>query len=259
MITMPDSIASSAILGKALSLAILALAAQGQLRAIFTAQLDSIFKTREVAPYKFFSPYLHQLCPVIARNLDSSFTLLYTFTDLLRTTLQSFLQTPDIARIFLAEAILNKREDIIQVLAECAEVSQAEFLVLNADCCFAPLYFTTISKFEDCRNFYMGILQAQSFKTTFQQLLEGDLPAVLLEVLIRADPEKSQQASCQPSSMIVLHDVLIYMCLPNSSILSFKESSEISGMANLCLSRKQTRFWAALEQYLLSLDALEIP
>lgn len=168
-------------------MAIIPLASKGQLRAIFAAQLDTVFKVREVAPYKFFSPYLHLLCPIIARNLDTSFSLLYTFTDLLRTTVQAFLQTQDIARIFLSEAVLSKREDLVQVLAECAQVSPAELLVLNADCCFAPLYFHTEKKFEECKAFFMQVLQKQSFKTTFQQLLEGDLPAVLLEVLIRAD------------------------------------------------------------------------
>lgn len=172
---------------------IIILSAKGQLRATFTAQLDSILKVREVAPYRFFSPYLHLLCPIIARNLDASYTLLYTFTDLLRTTARSFLQTPDIARIFLSEAILAKRQDMIQVLAECAEVSQAEFLVVNADCCFAPLYFNPISKFEECKSFFMHVLQSQSVKTSFQQTLESDLPAVLLEVLIRADPNKPEQ------------------------------------------------------------------
>lgn len=191
-------IGSGAILGKALSLGINALAAQGQLRAIFTAQLDSIFKAREIAPYKFFSPYLHQLCPIIARHLDSTFTLLYIFTDLLRTTIQSFLQTPDISRIFLSESILMKKEDLIQLLAECMEISAAELLILNADCCLAPLYFMTSSKFEECKAFYMRIVQSQSMRTTFQQLLEGDLPAVLLEVLIRADPENTRQVSANP-------------------------------------------------------------
>jgi len=195
-------IGSGAILGKALSLGVVALAAQGQLRAIFTAQLDNVFKASEVAPYKFFSPFLHQLCPIIARHLDSSFTLLYTFTDLLRTTVQSFLQTPDIARIFLSEAILNKKEDLITILSESIEISITELLILNSDICFAPLYFLSISKFEECKKFYMNILlsqsQSSSFKTTFQQLLEGDLPAVLLEVLIRADPENTRQVSFYP-------------------------------------------------------------
>lgn len=189
-------------------MAIIPLASKEQIRAFFTAQLDSVFKAREVSPYKFFSPYLHLLCPIIARHLDSAFTLLYTITDLLRTTVEAFLQNPDIARIFLSEAILSKREDLIQLLAECAQVSPAELMVLNADCCFAPLYFHEEQKFKDCQRFYMQVLQAQNFKTTFQQLLEGDLPAVLLEVLIRADPTRQDKVSLDHAVIHPSHDLL---------------------------------------------------
>jgi serine/threonine-protein kinase ATR len=186
-------IASGDILGKALSLVIYALAVPGQLRAIVAAQLDSVFKTRDVAPYKFFSPYLHQICPIIARNSDTTFALLYTVTDILRTTVAAFLQASDIARIFLSEAIMSQRVEVVQLLAECAQVSPGELLVMNVDICFAPLYFTTITKFEECQKFFMQVLKAQQFKTTFQQLIEGDLPAIILEVLIRADPSQPQQ------------------------------------------------------------------
>ena len=58
----------------------------------------------------------------------------------------------------------------------------------------------------------MGILQSQSFKTTFQQLLEGDLPAVLLEVLIRADPENTKQVSKVPSRFTFIRLLILVMC-----------------------------------------------
>lgn len=97
-------------------------------------------------------------------------------------------------------------------MAESIEISTAELLVLNSDICFSPLYYLSISKFEECKAFYMGILQSQSFKTTFQQLLEGDLPAVLLEVLIRADPENTKQVSKVPSRFTFIRLLILVMC-----------------------------------------------
>ena len=67
------------------------------------------------------------------------------------------------------------------------EMSAAEILILNVDCIFGPLYYREGIEFEECQAFVLRILKANGVDYSLQQLLESNLPALILEVLMQAD------------------------------------------------------------------------
>ena len=150
-------------------------------------QLDELISNRATTSYKLFSPHFDALCPVLAGLLDTSFGLLYAFTDIICLPVQAFLRSQGIARFFLATAVERRRDDIIYFLSEMTETSIAELLILNADCIFAPLYYRQDTKFDECQRFVLQILKNNGVDYTLQQLLESNLPALILEVFIRAE------------------------------------------------------------------------
>jgi hypothetical protein len=133
--------------------------------------------------------------------MGPSYHLLYAFVDILRLPVQAFLRSQGIARIFLAVAVDRGQANLIDLVSQMTETSVAELLILNADYIFAPLYFRLPTKFGECRDFFLRVLRNSGVHYTFQQILTSNLPALLLEIFIRAarDPVcvESVSAFCQ--------------------------------------------------------------
>lgn len=156
---------------------------------------------RKTGAYKLFSPHLEYLCTLLAENMGSSLHLLYAFTDILRLPVQAFLRSQGIARLFLAVAVDRGQGNLINLVSQMTEISVAELLILNADHIFAPLYFRPSTKFSECRDFFLKVLLSSGVDYTFQQILTSNLPALLLEIFIRAAREPTCTESVSTTSI----------------------------------------------------------
>ena len=142
---------------------------------------------RKTSVYKLFFPHFDQLCSVLARKVDSSFSLLHAFCQLIQTAPKAFVTTPAIARALLASAVMQRRKDIIAQLAYHSDVNAVKMLVLNADCVFAPLYFASTTRLEESLRFLGEVFRENGVAYSTNQLLESSLSNLIFEVLIRLD------------------------------------------------------------------------
>lgn len=156
---------------------------------------------RKTPVYRLFAPHFESLCLILAQKLDTSFSLLHDFCQLIQTAPKAFLTSPPITRVFLACAVMERRTDIIQQLAVYAEMNAVKMIVLNADCIFAPLYLASPSKLQEGTAFLAGLFKQNNVGLTMQQLVESTLSTLIFEIIIRADAISAGEEQVIPLSV----------------------------------------------------------